>query len=394
MKNILPQKLKQIWTRSQLKMNPSQFKNVVFKIAETQDELEQAYKLLYTVFRAKHLITTNTSEMKITKLDALPTTKMLIAIEQSRVRACLSLSFEGAFRTPTEEHFDLNFIKKQNKHFIEISHFAIDPEISRFKDDFFLPLCRLCLEFNASGPSAEYLVTSLPPSQFDYFKAVFGLQRLKEQSNLFDDFNLRPAICAFSVLSELQQKMMKMYGEAPSKRNIYHYLFEAEDQRLKLQVKNELYSPEQLSYFFNTKTDILATLTSFEKRNLHQIYLDSKYRDLFPRPSQRTSKDRSRSARRYEVDVQAELLVAGKSISTVTLKTISQEGIGLISSEKLILDSTYTLFLNQNGAAQIELLVTPVWASRDQTYGLVVRKYSANWLHFVEKSGPNVQQAS
>jgi hypothetical protein len=393
-KNILPQKLKQIWIRSKLKIDPIHFKDVVFKIAETRDELEQAYKLLYKVFRAKNLVIVNSSEMKITKLDVLPTTKMLIAVRNGEVQSCLSLSFEGVFRTPSEEHFDLNFIKKQNKAFIELSHFAIEPQISHFHEDFLLPLCRLALELNTFGPRAEFIVTSLSPGHFDYFKAVFGLRRLSEQSNLFEDFNSRPAICAFSEINELKQNMKIIYGEKPSSRNLFYYLFEASDSRLKVEMSEELFSAEDLNYFFNTKTDILATLTSFEKRNIHHVYFDQKYRELFPRPAKNTAKDRSRIARRYEVEASGEILKDGAKIASVTIKTVSIEGLGIIASENLALDAQYSLYINKNAETRIELLVTPVWSSRDHAYGLVIRKSSANWISFVEAAKPKEQQAS
>ncbi len=394
MMTIFPRKLKRSWIRSRLHLNPKSFDRLTFKIAETPSELEQAYKLIYKVFRAKNLIMATSSEMKITKLDALPSTKTLIALENGVVRACLRVSFESSIRTPCEEHFNLDFIKHQKKHFFEISNFVIDPEFSQSPENFLVPLCRMALQLNSEMKQADFVVAALSPYQFEYFRALFGVQRLEEQANLFEEFNSHPAVCAYLEIPKFNERLREIYGEKESRKNIFHYLFQFNDPRIVLTNNKALHSPELLNYFFNIKSNVFANLTRFEKKIFNQLYSELQFRNLLPQFSKEARPDRNRSARRYEVDLNAEISKDQKTLSSVVIKTVSLEGVGILSAEKLKLDEIYGLQIQDPKIGTIELLVAPVWTSRHDSYGLLVRKSEANWIQFVEAKAQENKAAS
>ena len=69
--------------------------------------------------------------------------------------------------------------------------------------------------------------------------------------------------------------------------------------------------------------------------------------------------------------------------SPITVKTVSLNGVGAISEQKLLTEKTYKMKINIGEEQQIEILVTPVWSGRDHTYGFSIRSQSTEWTHFV-----------
>src|SRR5690349_659934 len=79
-----------------------------FKIAETKEELEQAFSLLHDAYVKEGLMQPHPSGMRVTKFHALPSTTTLIALEGDVVVGTLSLIRRETFGLPLEKIFDLD----------------------------------------------------------------------------------------------------------------------------------------------------------------------------------------------------------------------------------------------------------------------------------------------
>ena len=70
--SILPEKMRERIIRSKVKLDYNPPEGLRFKLAETKEELEQAFRLLYRSYVAAGSMKPNTSEMRITLIFKLP----------------------------------------------------------------------------------------------------------------------------------------------------------------------------------------------------------------------------------------------------------------------------------------------------------------------------------
>ena len=397
---FIPKRLRHTLFRKSVSVDFQNSNDVVFKIAETLEELEQAFKLVYQVHLQKKLVALNSSEMKLSKIHALPTTKVLIAVKNNEVVSVLCLSLESQLRTACEEHFDLSSLKVQNKCFIEVSNFVYDPHAVEDFKSYLFPLCKLGLELNKSFFKADYLVTALAAEDFDYWHSLFFLDKISEKSVRYQDFHSKPAVCVFADVKKLEDKFFMRYGRRKARNNLHQYLFVSSDSRLRVPQMHEIvphkYSPKILDFFFNIKTNIFAHLTSFETRTLHKIYDEPEYAEVLPSIGFRTKFENHRNAKRYHAHLTGQIKREHSEVAAVpiTIKTVSLGGVGAICEQKLSAELTYRLNVDIGEKVHIDLLVSPVWSSRDQTYGFIIRNESPAWLSFIESFYKEEKQAS
>ncbi len=397
---FMPKKMRHSMFRKSINLDFRKSPDVTFKVAESKEELEQAFKLVYQVHFQKNLVASHVSEMKLSKIHALPTTKVLIAVKKDKVVSVLCLSLESPLRTSCEEQFDLSSLKTQDKCFVEVSGFVYDTQSVEDYKAYLIPLCKLGLELNKIYLKADYLVVALDAEDFDYWSALFLIDKISEKVVRFQEFNGRLAVCAFADIGKLEEKFLFRYGRKKVQSNLHKYLFTQVDPRLQIPSATELvrqkYTPQILNYFFNIKTNIFAQLTTFETRTIHKIYDDADYSEILPIVGFRTKYENQRNAKRHHAHLTGKIKSENSDLSVylITIKTVSLYGVGAVCAHKLTTDLTYKLTIDIGEKMQIELLASPVWSSRDQTYGFVIRSQSPQWVSFIENFSNDVKKAS
>ena len=76
-----------------------------FKVAETQEELEQAFAILHDAYVADGLMKPHPSGLRVTKFHSLPSTTTLVAVENGAVVGTVSLVRRNSFGLPLESIF-------------------------------------------------------------------------------------------------------------------------------------------------------------------------------------------------------------------------------------------------------------------------------------------------
>ncbi len=397
---FIPKKLRHSLYRKSISLDFLEAKDIHFKIAESQDELEQAFRLVYQVHQQKNLVSVNSSELKLSKSHLLPTTKVLIGVKNEKVVSSLCLSLEGPLRTACEEQFDLSNLKAHNKCFVEISNFVFDSDSCEdFKTHLF-PLCKLAVELNKIFFKADYFVLAMLPEYFDYWHSLFFLEKLSDKSVRFQELNGRAAVCAFADIKKLEAQFLARYGKKTARSNLHKYFFADVDARFKnlnaFDIVRQRYTPQILNYFFNIKTNIFSHLTSFEIRTIHKIYDENEYEEVLPNVGFRTKFENQRNSKRHHTHLTGK--ISGehsiKAEFPITIKTVSLHGVGAVCPHKLQNESTYHMLVDIGEKTQIALLVSPVWSSRDQTYGFLIRNQSPDWMSFVETFNKEQKKAS
>lgn len=124
----LPAQLRAPIIRSQLKLNYTQIPGVKIKVAETKEEIEQAYKILHDTYLETKLIDEDSSGLRVTKYHALPTTTLCVVKRYEKVIGTFTIIQDSIFGLPIDATSDITELRKRNSKIAEISSLAISRE--------------------------------------------------------------------------------------------------------------------------------------------------------------------------------------------------------------------------------------------------------------------------
>lgn len=107
-------------------------KKITYRVARTREELEEAYALVYKEYASHGYIPKGyKSKLRLTLLNALPTTTTLIAIQGKKVVATLTLIPDTPLGATMDKVFkdELDVFRKQGRYISECSQLAIDSSL-------------------------------------------------------------------------------------------------------------------------------------------------------------------------------------------------------------------------------------------------------------------------
>lgn len=111
---LMPEKFRHDFIRSRLRLGDGASPHYIFKLAETRDELEQAFRVLHDAYVGQGYMDPHPSGLRVTKYHALPTTAVLITkdLRTNEVVATVSIVRNTALGLPLDSVFPINDIKK------------------------------------------------------------------------------------------------------------------------------------------------------------------------------------------------------------------------------------------------------------------------------------------
>ena len=127
----LPKKLSHRLIRQTLDLNLAAKNSAIcFEVATSIEDMRDALKLLQLSFEREGYAKKTPSGMRLTPYHLLPETLVLIAKKMGRVVATMSLIPRTDFGVPLEACFDIQNLLSGRKKVIEVSSFAIDPDVA------------------------------------------------------------------------------------------------------------------------------------------------------------------------------------------------------------------------------------------------------------------------
>ena len=135
----LPSSIRFAFYRSLVDCDPAPDARLELKIAETQQELEDCFRLLHDAYVSSGFMTPDPSGMRVTQYHALPTTTTLCAKYDGRIVVTISMIREGVFGFPLQAIFDLEPVRVKGGNIAEISALAVHPEFRKTADSYCFP---------------------------------------------------------------------------------------------------------------------------------------------------------------------------------------------------------------------------------------------------------------
>ena len=264
-------------------------KRLQFKIAETQEELEQCFTLLHDAYVDAGFMKPAESGLRATIYHALPTTTTLCAKFDGKVVGTLSLIRESVFGFPLQAIFDLKDIRARGGKIAEVSALAVHPDFRKTGGAILFPLMKFMYEYCITFFDTRHLVIAVHPNRIEMYESLLFFERLTENKvDNYDFANGAPAVGATLDLRNVPGIWKQCYGKKKRAKNLHEYFVRAKLSNIHLPSRryyttnDPVMTTDLLDYFFNRRTQVFENLGVREKVMLHSIYNLPEHQRILP----------------------------------------------------------------------------------------------------------------
>jgi hypothetical protein len=390
----LPKRARFYIFRNLISFNIPPASELTFKLAESTQELEEAFRILHEAYVSSGFMKRQESGMRVTVYHALPTTSTLIAKLGDKVVGTVSLIRDSALELPLQKIFDTSKLKHNHGQIVEISSLAIHPDHRGQQGEILFPLCKFLYEYCIGYFSIDHLVIAVNPRHTDLYEGLMLFEKLQEKVvEKYEFVDGAPAVGLFLDLHEGYNRILKTYWNQKPKRNLFTYFMQIESfknfkfpNRTFFKSSDPVMSPDMLNYFFNEKTSVFKNLSDKEKNILHGIYSTyPRYLKVLPEISENLlfMKHKRRSTR-FRVLCEGSFLIQGqKNIFQIAVVEISDKGFSaqteaVVDAGKMI---TARIKISEFDFAEVQ--ARAVWNQSGNAVGFTIIFEDINWKRFV-----------
>lgn len=350
--SLLPESLRLHIIRSKVQI-PSGVDNIVLKIADTQEELEQAYRLLHDSYVGQKLMDVHPSKLRFNIWSALPYTSVVIAKIDNEVVGTVSLICDSPVQLPADKIFlnENNYYRNQKLRLVEASAFAVNPKFRQSGHKISLYLMKYLYQYTSQILNADLLIATVRVSAVDFYKALFAFtQNGKNTPHTFVK-GAKVGHISMSLKPDHAEKVKEIYANYSDSSNLHAFCTTPETHS-KFQFPNivkgfstkTILTPNMLEYFLVKKTGLHKELKPRELSLIHSAYNnDSSLTAKIPTLDQIETVDRI--SFRHLTQIHAIFKTENTTIMG-TIMDLSSTGAFFSPSEKVSLEKSGTLYFS------------------------------------------------
>lgn len=390
--DVSPIFLRDAVLRSQVRLDYSPPPNLKFKLAESKEELEQAYRLLYKSYVASGSMRPNGTGLRITPYHTLPSTSMLIATVDEKVVATVSIFRISPFGLPVSKVYDVSRFTNNGLRIAEISSLCVDDDYKSGHRTLLFGLLKYLYEYATKYFGIDVKLIVIKPFRRHFYESMLCFEKLEDR--LIENYgfsNGATVMAEFINLNTAPERFKAVYNNYPDEQNLYKYFVESKisnfhfpDRPYHL-ISDPVLTPELFHYFFVEKTETLKSMTPFELAVLKNIYRDPEYQKIISEISKGDLPTLQRAEERFELKSNAVLLGRNGTLDQIVqVHDVSRGGILLFcqGSDK------------PAGVAQLRVTIGPKtfsyldvelkWTNGLGYCGYKVVRCDAAWDEFIE----------
>jgi hypothetical protein len=275
----LPSPISGPLVRSGLIVDRRHVDGVVFKVADSRDELEAAYRLVHEVYLREGYTEPHESGIRVNLRYALPTTATIIGLLDGEVVITLTVIGDSSLGLPMDMIFseELYSLRRDGRYIAEIGALASHPEFRKRRQALALYADKASLLYAMRHLGADDVVIAINPKHEWVYKHLVLFEPISEVK-LYHYVNDAPAIAMRLDMTSSLDRWEKAYAGRPADRSFFEFFKARDPEHIQLPEAEEPYTvwdEELFTYFFEYKTD--------PRRDGHGSLLDL-YRIMFDLP--------------------------------------------------------------------------------------------------------------
>ena len=373
----------------------------MFKIAETEEELEGAFRLLHDTYVDMGFMQPDKSQMRVTFYHMLPNTTTLVGLYRGEVVATVSIIRDNPDGLPLETDFDIRPLRETGSVVAEISSLAVRKDFQMSKGLVLFPLLKFLWIYCRHYFAIDQIVMATNPFHSDLFEALILFTPLSDK--VVENYGFANGAKAVAKVLDLRLAPMRYaakYADEEASKNLYKFMVTPEmggvsfdnirlPRRWDSRIFDSVITPEILKNLFVKKTKLFQNLSWIQKRLLLSHYGHPSFIDAVPELRQIAEEfnvlETQIYRRRFAVRciAQANLPFADEALR-MDVFDVSSGGLLVKSSGALEEGRVYQLKVVVSEFSISTMTAKVVWQDRSGSYGLQVIRASKEWDQFIQ----------
>ncbi len=361
----LPEKLRGKMLRKLIHLPLEIPKNLVFKIADSREELEQSFRLVYKSYLALGYIKPNHTEMRATAHHVLPSTSTLIAKDGERVVGTLTLVRDSDLDLPLETTFDVRGLRSKARRLAEITSLVIDPDYRQRSGGLILfPLLKLMYEYTSNYFGADQLVIAIHPKEIDFYKHLLLFSEIAGLE--VKSYYGAPATVVTLDLGAAVLAYQKIFSSLSKDKNLFDFFVVKKFDNIQL--------PKRSFYKMN---DPVVDYNCYQELFVNKLGIEIGEMAVLIQPF--------RADRGFRVEVQANAFYdLGNGLKRfASIKDISFSGLRAYIEENIDVGQQFNFEVEAGPELKTRIIVRSVWKDANQGVGFQILQSDQAWQEFV-----------
>ena len=366
---------------------------VIFKLAETIDEFEQAFSILYDNYLAEGFMEPNQAKLRITAYHLLPASMTLICKKDEEVIATCSIIKSSKFGMPTSEVINLDEVIPKDKEVAEIGSLAVKKSFQNKSGSILFPFIKFILVYCREYLKLDYTVISHHPKWLIFYHLLFGFTRINPKTiDKYNFANGAPVDFQYLDIKKSPDLHCSHYYHYSNKTNLWKYIWKTNLDNFKYPDRNlfvtddNILTPEMVRYFFVQKTNVFKNLPKNQKDIIKDFYRSKNFEDVFEHAEneERTKslfKNKERRTNRFSVNLKTSVSINNTIIfGTSKILNASLFGIQISIPKNLGLNDLIELRIKINEFKIITLNARIRRLVGGQIYGAIITGEATDWF--------------
>jgi hypothetical protein len=399
---LLPGAIKHKLIRDSIDIDESQLAGIEIRVARDQQEINQAFKLLYEAYLGNGLMDPKEHELRITKYHCLPTSIIVVAIYEGEVIGTVTHVLDSQLGLPSDSAVDLTSFRKRGKRIAEISALAVKKGFRRSHALLFA-MTRYMFYYATKYAGVNYWIIGVRSNVATYYQGLFFFNRFKTKKIAHNFVKNSPSYFLYANLNELDALFLKHYSNKPDNKNMYKFYRQKKLQEIgnfdqfKFNLPiNYCYDKESFENYFREKEKIIESLNQTEKFEVLNAYKEI-YPEFFEASEVEllTSKHIRNGVRYisfYEIEILRNINNQDNSItlnkefvSNGHMLNFSKTGFLLKTNQKLNIDESYLIRFPMKYPIERMVSFRVVGDLKNNMYSGVILNNPMPWTNFINQ---------
>lgn len=231
----LPTFLRKRIIRSQFEIAYELSSEYVFKLAETDDEIEQALALVHDSYAHLGYIDEKPEGLHFNAHICLPMSSTIVIKHKDEVVGTMSVVPDSPLGLPSEVTWDLQKVKSETPKIAEISCLAIKRTHKSSKGHLLLTLCKFLYEYCTEVAFIDGVVFAATLEVEPFYTDLLLFKRvIKKTGQQHKSVKGNRSTCCFLDFHKVRQRYIKEYSWRERSKNLFHFFTEFKSPNIRL----------------------------------------------------------------------------------------------------------------------------------------------------------------
>jgi hypothetical protein len=261
--------------RDKIYIDESFLNGMKFKVAETQKELEESYKLVHDCFVKAGYCEPQASNIKLEIQNALLSTTTFVGKLDDVVKATVTLFQDSSIGLPMDSIYseELKEFRKSSCKIAQLGHFSSTMDFNFNNFSSLLFIFKLAYNYTQSYFNIDKLLITINPKHYRFYNNILLFKKIGKIKS-YPELNNNPAVALMLDINTAEQKFDKVYKNKPFEKNVYNFIYNYSSPSIYLNKKqiNKSDWYNLFNYFFKQKTNKSQSISSSELKTIMQQF--------------------------------------------------------------------------------------------------------------------------